>query len=199
MKLPPPSFPFPEQVEELQKQLGKALLRFQHVETGMFQIAHCLMGTTYEISSLVFFHSKSAENKLALLQRLIDHKLKQHTRTAHWKPLLGEINDAIQFRNAISHFEIIMVDGKQMVPPSNYDYAISDHHHDGFARRSGNIRGLSVESIEEHSEKTRALALKLVYFIFDHVPGAAAAVATFPEDTRRHLAELKITPRPPIR
>ncbi|MBR2803968.1 MAG: hypothetical protein IKE20_02335 [Eggerthellaceae bacterium] len=156
-----------------------------------------MMGTTYEISSLVFFHSKSAENKLALLQRLINHKLKQHIRTAHWKPLVGEINDAIQFRNAISHFDLMRIDGKQMVPPSKYDYAVTDHHHDEFARRSGNVRGLSVEKIEEYSERTRALALKLVYFMLDHVSGADAAIATFPEGTRRHLAELKAEPRPP--
>lgn len=196
MSLPEPIWANPEQVEMLHKVLGHALLRFQYVETAMFQIGHCLMGTEYEVSSLIFFHSKSAENKLSLLDRLLKYKLKQHSITKHWIPIKKEIEDIIEFRNVLAHFEIIWTIRSEMKPPSAYNYAISDHHLNEFARRSGNIRGLSIESIEKYSQKTRELSYKLIYFLFDYVPSSQQGIATLPAETRAHLHSLRVEARP---
>lgn len=83
-----------------------------------------------------------------------------------------------------------------MKPPSAYNYAISDHHLNEFARKSGNIRGLSIESIEKYSQKTRELSYKLIYFLFDHVPDSEQGIAALPTETREHLHSLRVGTRP---
>jgi hypothetical protein len=81
MSLPPPVIPDSKAAEEMYRALGKALTRWQYIETGLYLIAHCLMETEHQVSSLAFFQIKSAENKLAFVDRLIFAKLTQHTRT----------------------------------------------------------------------------------------------------------------------
>lgn len=194
---PPPAvpWPLPEQVGELQRQLGQALLRFQYVETALFHIAHCLMRTDYETSSLIFFHSKSVENKLGLINKLMSRRLTQFVQTKHWKPLRKSVEDTIEFRNALSHFEIVQVDGSKAVPPSAFNWFVSDHTLNEFAKRSGGTRGLSIEKIAEYSELTLKLSYRLIYFLLDQVPDFPAGLATLPQEARRHIEGLRDGPR----
>lgn len=129
-KVPPPAeaakFPDESIADERTKnilyaELGKALTGWQHVETAMYFNAHCFMGTEHRISSTVFFQIRSAENKLALLDRLVIAKtpVKVWAEGSRWKSIVKEVRKAIDFRNCLAHFELTEItDGSLADPPT---------------------------------------------------------------------------------
>jgi hypothetical protein len=138
LSLPPPMLPDSKAAEEMYRALGKALTRWQYIETGLYRIAHCLMEAVHQVSSLAFFQIKSAENKLAFVDRLIFAKLAQYTRMKFWEPIRKDVRSAIEFRNNLAHFEIFFLDEKHMSevsPPTKYPVVLSYHHLDQNNRR----------------------------------------------------------------
>jgi hypothetical protein len=149
--LPPPIFPDPAAAAEMYRALGTALTRWQYIETGLYIIAHGLMGTDHYVSSLAFFQIQSAPHKLELVDRLISAKLTEEKKEL-WTSIRKEIRAAIDFRNTLAHFEIFVLDKKhmkEMKPPTKYPVAISYHHLDAYKRNNKtNIKALSVEVIK---------------------------------------------------
>jgi hypothetical protein len=92
-------------LRRLKEAIGEALMRWQHVETALFLIAHGLMGPDYEINSITFFHIKSAESKVSLTDKLIIHCCNKQICASRWKPIKREIENLITFRNGLAHFE----------------------------------------------------------------------------------------------
>jgi hypothetical protein len=77
LSLPQPIVPFPEDRDCLYKALGEGLVSWQYIETALYLIALALTGMEQKTCSLMFFHIKSAENKLSLIERLIFTNIKQ--------------------------------------------------------------------------------------------------------------------------
>ena len=48
--------------------IGRATARWQHVEAGLFVLAHAIMQTDYKYSSVVFLHIQSADSKVKLVK-----------------------------------------------------------------------------------------------------------------------------------
>jgi len=67
--------------ESLDHAMGRAIARWQHVETGMFLLAHAIMRTDYKYSSSAFYMLKGADMKQQLLSRLCE---------AHFSPQILE-------------------------------------------------------------------------------------------------------------
>jgi hypothetical protein len=193
--------PDPSAFDEMYRALGKALTRWQYVETGLYIIAYGLMETSHEVSSLAFFQIKSAENKLEFADRLVFARLSQWQRASFWTPISKEISAAIAFRNSLAHFEIFCLDGKHMTamtPPTIYPVALSSHHLDEHKRRHGGmIKSLSVEGIEHNSEELRRIAYSLIYFAIDHIPNLERSEASLPPNLRQWLDSFRKTARPP--
>jgi hypothetical protein len=193
--------PDPSAFDEMHRSLGKALTRWQYVETGLYIIAHGLMETSHNISSLAFFQIKSAENKLEFVDRMIFTRLSQRQRVSFWKPISKEIGAAIAFRNYLAHFEIFRLDKKHMIammPPTKYPVALSSHHLDEHKHRHGGmITSLSVEIIEHNSEELRRVTYSLIYFAIDHIPYLERSEASLPPNLRRWLGSFRKTARPP--
>ena len=55
--------------------IGRATARWQHVEAGLFVLAHAIMQTDYKYSSVVFLHIQSAASKVKLVDRLCPRSL----------------------------------------------------------------------------------------------------------------------------
>src|SRR5215203_5229220 len=68
-------------------------------QTETVMLAHCFMEARYEVSSTVFFHIKSAENKLSLVDKLCRLRLTQHVWQGEWRALRKEIDAYIDVRN----------------------------------------------------------------------------------------------------
>jgi hypothetical protein len=198
--LPAPIVPFPEDRDCLYKALGEGLVRWQYIETAFYLIALALTGMEQKTCSLMFFHIKSAENKLSLIDRLIFTNIKQAERTKHWTPISKSIAGAIKFRNSLAHFEyFILTDEnfKAIRPKTKFRYALSSHHLDYYAGRSGTVKVLSVESTIHNSNELRQLTYQLIYFLVDHIPHLERLTASLEPRLLHWLDQFRKNPRPP--
>lgn len=171
--LPPTIVPFPDDRDRLYHALCEGLVRWQYIETALYLIALALTGMDQKTCSLMFFHVKSAENKLALTERLIFDNINQHERAKYWKPISGSIADAIKFRNSLAHFETFVLTDEEFSkirPKTKFRYVLSVHHLDYYAAKSGSVKALAVESINHNSNELRILTYRLIYFLVDHIP-----------------------------
>ena len=180
--------------------LGKGLAQWQYIETGLYLIAFHLMDTDHESCSLAFFQIKNAENKLTFIDRLVYHKIPQWTRLNVWKPISAEISNAIDFRNALAHFEIFFLtddEFKKIQPPTKFRCVLSPHHLDHHAKRGGVVKALAIEVIEHNADELRLIAYRLVYFVLDHAPQTEKLATSLPPRLRQWLNSFRNAARPP--
>lgn len=179
----------PSTLEAAHKAIGEALANWQHVETSLYILFHCLPGTTYENSSLVFFHIKSAENRLSLIDKLCLQHLSQRTYGNEWKDLKTRIRRFIEARNGIAHFEITGVQLEDMPKPrhTNYPIIISPNHLDVSASHSGMVKTLFVETLIELSAVLAIASQRIVQFSVDHVPNWQQHATSLPQSLQLAL------------
>jgi hypothetical protein len=101
----------------LYQAMGRAMGRWQYVETGMFILAHAIMGTDYKYSSAAFYLLKDADMKLQLLSRLCEAHFEDAVLKTEWNPLRKEIKSAIGFRNGLAHFEVSYMPNRKYLGP----------------------------------------------------------------------------------
>ncbi len=200
MSLPPDMSPFPEDRDRLFRAIGQSLARWQYIETGLFLIAFTILDTTAKNCSLTFFAIKSAENKLALVDRLAFAHLSQWTHNKYWKPISKNISDYIPFRNSMAHFEVSYIKDevmKKITPPTSCRCILTPHHLDEHAARGGNIKSFSVEAMDKNSEAIREIAYSIVYFVIDHFPRLEQQQEALPPNLKQWLDQFRKGPRPP--
>ena len=147
----------------------------------------------------MFFHIKSAENKLSLVERLISN-IKEAERIKHWTPISRNIAGSIKFRNSLAHFEVFILTDenlKAIRPKTKFRYALSSHHLDYYAGRSGTVKVLSVESISHNSNELCTLTYQLIYFLVDHIPHLERLTASLEPRLLNWLDQFRKNPRPP--
>jgi len=175
----------PEAFRRLKEAVGGALMRWQHVEAAMFYIAHGIMGPDYAVNSIVFFHVKSAESKLALLDKLMMRHLSQKAYGGAWKPLRNTIGNMIEMRNALAHFEGYAVPQKHReAHNSAFPVGLASHHLDAHAGRSGYVKSLRVEDIERISQELLSTTGELLLFARQYIPEIAAKLDGLPPQAR---------------
>ena len=81
--------------------VGRATARWQHVEAGLFVLAHAIMQTDYKYSSVVFLHIQSAASKVKLVDRLCHAHFDKTIIKNEWTPLLKDLISAVAVRNSI--------------------------------------------------------------------------------------------------
>lgn len=170
--------------------LGQALARWQYIETGMFLIAHVLMATSYKASSIAFFHIRSAESKLQLIDKLACAILDQTTLKREWKPLRKDIDDAIDFRNALAHFEVSWIDPAR-VQGTAFPIALSAHHLDHHAVRGGAVKALFIENLWQAAREYLDLAKRIMRFSANHLPDFERHIALLPPHLQQALETIR--------
>jgi hypothetical protein len=179
----------PNTLEAAHKAIGKALANWQHVETALYMLVHCLLGTSHANSSIVFFHIKSAENKVQLVDRLCYEHLSQRAYASTWKNIRTDLANLIDLRNGIAHFELTGIDLARMKEPrpTQFPVAISSHHLDVAAHRNGTARGLYLEPLEAVAAEFIAMTNRIAQFVVDHVPHWRHHVARLPHSLQQAL------------
>jgi hypothetical protein len=171
----------PEVLRRLKEAIGGAMMRWQHVETALFLIAHGLMGPDYTINSITFFHIKSAESKLALVDKLLSHDLQQREYVSAWKPIKSKVSNMIEMRNGLAHFEGFMVAPEFAKDfPSSFPVGVSSHHLDAHSARSGMVKSLTVEAIEQIAMELLSTTNDLIRFARQNVPSLEAKAGSLP-------------------
>ena len=108
--------------------IGRATARWQHVEAGLFVLAHAIMQTDYKYSSVVFLHIQSAASKVKLVDRLCHAHFDKTIIKNEWTPLLKDLNSAVAVRNSIAHWEANFILDVCVLEPWESPIALTPHH-----------------------------------------------------------------------
>lgn len=168
---------------EFHRALGHAITSWQHVETGLYTVLHCCLGTKHEHTSLVFFHIQSADSKVLLVERLCKVELEPKVFTAHWKPLKKSLDNDIKLRNALAHFEMAPL--RAAPRGTEFPIALMPHALDVGRQKDGSYPALYVEQLHTIADEYHLRARELEDFARRHLPGWPQHAGTLPPELRR--------------
>jgi hypothetical protein len=129
--------------------IGRAMARWQHVEAGLFVLAHAIMQTDYKYSSVVFLHIQSAASKVKLVDRLCHAHFDKTIIKNEWTPLLKDLNSAVAVRNSIAHWEANFILDVSVLEPWESPIALTPHHLD--VRAQADTRGATTNALKSNS------------------------------------------------
>lgn len=176
-------------MKEFHRAIGFALTRWQHVEYGLYYIVHCLLGTSSAKSAIVFFMIRSAETKLSLADQLCRSSLSKEA-ISDWKKTKREIGDLSKMRNALAHFDVMLLDqaelDRSLVGLTRHPVCLTPNFHDPSAQAE-QVRCLYQEQILELAEEFQEAACLLMDFLIDHVPDWQSHIETLQPEARALL------------
>jgi hypothetical protein len=182
----------PQQFDELHRALGQALVKWQHVETGLYIVTHCLLETKHELSSTVFFHIQSTVSKLSLADKLCKGCITQDDYQNHWRPMKKEIGAATEIRNGLAHFDLSVTDTSQLKRKTAYPLILSPNLYDESAKgQNGQVKALFVEDIQQTATWFQKLAQQLVEFVPACIPQWENRTTTLPQEIQRLLVTVQ--------
>jgi hypothetical protein len=148
--------------------IGRAMSRWQHVEAGMFLLAHAILGTEFKYTSTTFFLINSADLKLRLVNGLCQLYFDEHRFKTNWQPIAKDIKSAIKFRNGIAHFEPNFVTDRSYLDPDEPPIVLSPHHLDLARRKSSDAA--STNRMNQAAEEFLHIANALIDLIASEIP-----------------------------
>ena len=192
-----------ETAAEFDKALGSALAQWQHIEAALYTLAHCLMEAPHEVSSIAFFHVKSAESRIGLVDKLCEHRLAQETYQQKWVPVRKQVAHLIEVRNAIAHFEMAWLDADFAKGKTKFPIIISSHHLDVHANRHG-AKTLYIENLWQADHGFHECAKLIWEFVVGSVPHWRQRAALLPPnlllvlDSVHRTVSQREQPPPPL-
>jgi hypothetical protein len=174
---------------ELHRAMGDAMTRWQYIETGLYLIAHCILGVDPKLSSVVFFQIKSGETKLTLVDRMCVLALAPDTYEDAWKPLLKTMRNHLTVRNAMAHYEAVWFDPTALdaAAASDFPIAITPHHLEFWSGKDGKVNALFIEELRQAADAYSATTKDLLGFVVSHVPLWQQHSATLPPRLQQAL------------
>jgi hypothetical protein len=148
--------------------MGQTLTRWQFTETGMFLLAHAIMGTDYKYSSTAFFRLKGADMKLQFLDELSEHHFAASVLEKEWQPLRKQLRESILFRNTLAHFEISYVGDRKYVPKGDPPVVLTPHHMDLRAFGKPKVQAVNLSDMKQMGENYRVLSRDLISMVQRH-------------------------------
>lgn len=142
--------------------MGMTLTRWQFTETGMFLLAHAIMGTDYKYSSRAFFRFRNADAKLQFLNDLCEAHFPEPIAEAEWRPLQKQLKKSISFRNCLAHFEISYVSDHKYVPAGDPPVVLVPHHMEDKIHGQPMVKAVNLTELNQWGENYRALARDLI-------------------------------------
>lgn len=152
----------------LYRGLGRALTKWQYVETGLFLLTHAIMRCDYKYSSTAFYMLKGGDMKLQLTNRLCEAHFSDSDLKNHWTPTYKDLKNGIVFRNGLAHFEINLITDPRGLRPGDPPVVLTPHHTD--VRESGKplVKAAFLTELNQAGEFYTKLAQRLVSLIRHH-------------------------------
>src|SRR4051794_18196841 len=188
-----------QKAPELYYALGKAMSRWQYVETGMFLLFHGLSCSQFEEASHQFFetdrknlrerkkpHEKkdlsTIGKKLSEINDLCRASLRPEIVSEHWEPLHTKLKQHRDIRNAIAHFEPGLISPPPEAGQGQARTGISPNRLDlTKVEDGGTVKALYVEQIFDAADEFLATAKELIKFIEDHIQNWDERVLILPD------------------
>lgn len=173
--------------------MGQTLTRWQFTETGMFLLAHAIMGAEYKYTSVAFFRLKGADAKMQLLDELCEGHFSQSVIETEWRPLRTQLRECIKFRNSLAHFEINYVRDRKYVPKGDPPVVLTPHHMD-VARTGPLVRAVNLTELNQMGENYRALTNSLIFLVRRHFSLEKLLATHLPPHWQQFLATGRTPP-----
>lgn len=164
--------------------VGQAITEWPWVGKSLFALTHCLMNTSYETSSTVFFHLKSAENKVALVDKLCRLHLAPSIYQTEWVPIRKNLSLPIENRNALAHSSLSWIDSDDARSGKVFPLFITQNFVDHASSGKG---GYLLEDIKGMAEDFVALSNVIMGFVFKHFPDYQERLASLPTNLLQDL------------
>jgi hypothetical protein len=180
-----------EQLEEMAgpfyRGMGRAVARWQHVETGMFLLAHAIMGTNYKYSSTAYYMLNGANMKLQLVDRLCQAHFTKEVLKNEWAPTVEDIRNALKFRNGLAHFEVAYITDRSIMKPGDPPIALTSNHLDVRAAAKDSIPAATLSQITEAAELYLKLGRRLIWLVQRHFSPEALRATHLPPRWLQYL------------
>lgn len=175
--------------------IGRATIRWQHVEAGLFVLVHAILGTDSKFSSVVFFHIQSADSKIQIVDRLCAAYF-DNDAVAEWNEIHKDLRDALPFRNAMAHWEANFVTDPSFLPPGDPPVALTRHHLD--IRSEADTRAVSTSTANEVADEYLVLAGRLMRFVAAHFPLETLRATHLQPRLLQYLENIQTDPPAPL-
>lgn len=146
----------PDPLPTIYEALGRTIAQWQHVETALYHIAHCALGTTDELSSLVFYRTQGARARIDLVSDMLQ-ECRPSAHGMQWLPLRKRLNEAVEASNRLAHFEMF-------TDPRDGSVVLSELHHAIKSRRKETVVSYRATHIDIAAQEFLDLARDLMEF-----------------------------------
>jgi hypothetical protein len=148
--------------------LGRTLMKWQFVETGMFLLVHAILRCDYKYSSSVFYMLTGGNMKLQLLNRLSEAHFSEDDIKNHWTPTYKDLQKAMAFRNGLAHFEINFIHNPQGLRPGDPPIVLTPHHTDVRESKKPLVKAVFLTELNQAADFYVKLANRLVSLVQHH-------------------------------
>jgi hypothetical protein len=143
--------------------LGYAITRWAHVDRNLFEFCNFAMGTSKEITAVIFHRSPNIKDHLMLTDALMGYVLNK-ARLKKWEEIRKMVEDNLQFRNDLAHNPPVQVvhlmavvgEPKFQVPPPKQWWEISTEP-TKLLHKKGKPRKATKEDIVSHIKNVNVL------------------------------------------
>ncbi|MCD0424101.1 hypothetical protein LOC51_43385 [Rubrivivax sp. JA1024] len=178
--------------------MGRAMARWQHVESAMFILTHAIMNTDYKYTSAAFYMLKGADMKQQLLSRLCEAHFDTKIIKDEWNPIKKEIKSGVSFRNGLAHYEISYMPNRAYLGPHDPPVVLSAHHLDHKASSRSTVPAASASELRQAAAEWLTLSRRLIYFVCDHFELEKLRATNLPHQWLLMLSNMRgNSPTPP--
>lgn len=182
---------------------GKAMGRWQYVESGLFLVMHAVLGMDdSKLSAVIFFQMQTAGRKLGLVDEICKARLAGDD-LSEWTALFNDVTAGLPFRNALAHWEINFIKGTNYLEPGEPPIALARHHLD--PKADGDNRTITTNTAMEVAQEYLSLAKRLFSFVATRFSIAKLRETNLPamvlgqlEGFEQNPEPLRAPPTPPV-
>lgn len=92
--------------EKFLRYLGECVSQWAFLDRALFDLTQTSLGTDDTRTAIVFYHGKTIDNHLALVDRLMKHELPESKFLNSWRPLQKKIIRHLKTRSIYAHHPI---------------------------------------------------------------------------------------------
>jgi hypothetical protein len=142
---------------------GKAMTRWQYVESGLFMVMHAVLGIDdAKFSGVIFFQAQSAGRKIELVDELCKTRLTGDV-LSEWSAICTDVKAGLPFRNAMAHWEVNFIERTDYLAAGEPPIALARHHLD--PKGDGDDRTITTNTAIEVADEYLTLAKRLFSFV----------------------------------
>jgi hypothetical protein len=168
IKLHPTSKQAKQNQEAFFGAVGKCITTWSFVDRQIFRLFASLVGINAERSAILYYHWRTIDQRLALVDKLVKHSTSEKNFLKKWRPIKNAIDDLLEVRAIIAHQPPLMIGAATRSGRASYRYAIHvEPAERNLKKGHRGLKGkerLSAVDLQNHFRSVDAVPKKLATF-----------------------------------